>query len=254
MKRTAVSLFVWCAICAWAGAGHAKKAEPSSRQRKRRRQRRLTTKPAAAPAAEKADAPAGGREGRRADREPRRRSHQERRRSTRTPRPPSRPRSRPASWQDIVVVPRKPFLKGGRASSSRRSSGISINDNLDPPLRVRRRHQLLPVRRLLDRRPGPVLRQGVHRPGGADRSAVQPDPDAEPLPLRRRVQPRLRAGLREVRAGQQDDHALGDLRVGRRRLDALRGHPAQPERPRVEQRPSDRERRARARASSCSTG
>jgi len=48
------------------------------------------------------------------------------------------------------------------ASSLRRSTGISINDQSDPSLRIRRRHQLLPVRRVLDRPRGRILRKGLH--------------------------------------------------------------------------------------------
>ena len=47
----------------------------------------------------------------------------------RAPRRRSRPSSRPRPGQDIVVVPRKAFLKGGRLELAP-FTGISINDNL----------------------------------------------------------------------------------------------------------------------------
>ena len=99
----------------------------------------------------------------------------------------------------------------------------------DPPLRVRRRPQLLPDRRALGR-----------RCRGSTSSSSSPTQDelvglqynriadAEPLPLRRRAELRLRARLREVRLVQPVDRPLGDLGVGRRRRDVHRGHPARP--------------------------
>ena len=49
------------------------------------------------------------------------------------------------------------------ASSSRRSRGVTINDNLIRHYVVRRRPQLLPDRRALGRRPGAVLHQAARR-------------------------------------------------------------------------------------------
>ena len=115
------------------------------------------------------------------------------RRAARKPRPPARASTRPStspprsrkrsaarkaqrptttlSWQDIVVVPRKAFLKGGRARV-RAVRGHHGQRQPDPPLRVRRRPQLLPDRRALGRPPGAVLRQAA-RPTQAELVGLQ---------------------------------------------------------------------------------
>jgi len=127
MKRTAVSLFVWCAICAWAGAGYAKKAK---------QQPAAEAPPAAAadekpaPAAEKAaaDAPAGDEK----EAAPTESLDDDPTKGTKVDEggEAAKPvKVSTASWQDIVVVPRKPFLKGSRFELAP-FSGLSINDNL----------------------------------------------------------------------------------------------------------------------------
>jgi outer membrane beta-barrel protein len=120
MKRPAVYLFVLAAAVGWATTAHAKKA----------------SKPAAAPAAEEGGeggaAPAAGGEGA---------ASESLDTSTDETQPakvedeisgPKKDGARPTttlSWQDILVVPRKPFLKGGRFELAP-FSGLTINDNL----------------------------------------------------------------------------------------------------------------------------
>jgi outer membrane beta-barrel protein len=127
MKRTAVSLFVWCAICAWAGAGYAKKAKPQPAAEAPAAEAG-DSKPAAAPAAEKADAPAGDEKEaaptESLDDDPTKGTKVDENAETAKPVKVST-----GSWADIVVVPRKPFLKGSRFEFAP-FTGISINDNL----------------------------------------------------------------------------------------------------------------------------
>src|SRR5688572_1316398 len=123
MKRSAVYLFVFAVTVGWAATGHAKKAG----------------KPAA-PAAEeggeggeKAAAPAAAGEGAPAG--------ESLDTSTDETQPakvedeisgPKKDAARPTTtltWQDILVVPRKPFLKGGRLELAP-FTGLTINDNL----------------------------------------------------------------------------------------------------------------------------
>jgi len=131
MKRTAVSLLVVCAISGWAAAGHARKARPAPA-------------PAAEPAppppeTEKAAPPppadkAGGDAAAADDKEPV--SGEPLEPDEAKPgkvgeegEAPKQVKLSTASWQDIVVVPRKPFLKGGRLELAP-FTGLSINDNL----------------------------------------------------------------------------------------------------------------------------
>ena len=128
MKRTAVSLFVWCAICAWAAAGYAKKGGGGAKQPAAEAPAEAADdKPAAAPAAEKADAPAGDDQAaaptESLDDDPTKGTKVE---EGETAKPV---KVTTASWSDIVVVPRKPFLKGSRFEFAP-FSGLSINDNL----------------------------------------------------------------------------------------------------------------------------
>ncbi len=129
MKRTAVSLFVWCAICAWAAAGHAKKGGGGAKQPAAEAPAEAADdKPAAAPAAEKADAPAGDDQAaaptESLDDDPTKGTKVDEGSETAKP-----VKVTTASWSDIVVVPRKPFLKGSRFEFAP-FSGLSINDNL----------------------------------------------------------------------------------------------------------------------------
>jgi outer membrane beta-barrel protein len=129
MKRTAVSLFVWCAICAWAAAGHAKKGGGGAKQPAAEAPAAAADdKPAAAPAAEKADAPAGDDQTaaptESLDDDPTKGTKVDEGGEAAKP-----AKVTTASWSDIVVVPRKPFLKGSRFEFAP-FSGLSINDNL----------------------------------------------------------------------------------------------------------------------------
>lgn len=127
MKRTAVSLFVWCAICAWAGAGYAKKAKQQPAAEAPPAEA-ADSKPAAAPAAEKADAPAADEKEaaptESLDDDPTKGTKVDESAETAKP-----VKISTASWSDIVVVPRKPFLKGSRFEFAP-FVGTSINDNL----------------------------------------------------------------------------------------------------------------------------
>lgn len=129
MKRTAVSLFVWCAICAWAAAGYAKKGGGGAKQPAAEAPADAADeKPA--PAAEKpaADAPAGDDQAA----APTESLDDDPTKGTKVDEggEGAKPVKAPtASWSDIVVVPRKPFLKGSRFEFAP-FSGLSINDNL----------------------------------------------------------------------------------------------------------------------------
>jgi outer membrane beta-barrel protein len=133
MKRTAVSLFVVCAISGWAAAGHAKrgggaKAAPPPPP---------AAEPAPAAAEDKAPPPAADKAGGDAA------AADDKEAVTGEPLEPDETKTgkveegegakaakvSTASWQDIVVVPRKPFLKGGRLELAP-FTGLSINDNL----------------------------------------------------------------------------------------------------------------------------
>src|SRR6266700_1437716 len=131
MKRTAVSLFVVCAISGWAAAGHAKRgAKPAPAPAAEPAAPAESQEKAAPPPAEKAGGDAAAAD----DKEP----------VSGEPLEPDEGKqgkveeggegAKPvklstASWQDIVVVPRKPFLKGGRLELAP-FTGLSINDNL----------------------------------------------------------------------------------------------------------------------------
>jgi outer membrane beta-barrel protein len=128
MKRTAVSLFVWCAICAWAGAGYAKKAkqQPAAEAPAAA----ADDKPAAAPAEKAAaDAPAGDDNKESAPTESLDDDPTKGTKVDENAEAPKPVKVSTASWSDIVVVPRKPFLKGSRFEIAP-LFGMSINDNL----------------------------------------------------------------------------------------------------------------------------
>ena len=133
MKRTAVSLFVWCAISAWAAAGYAKRGGGGAKQPAAEAAPAQTTDDKAAadaPAAEKpaADAaPAADDK----DATPAESLYDDPTKGTKvdegeTAKPV---KLTTTSWQDIVVVPRKPFLKTSRFEFAP-FTGLSINDNL----------------------------------------------------------------------------------------------------------------------------
>lgn len=131
MKRTAVSLFVWLAISGWAAVGHAKRggakaappppaAEPAPAAEAEEK--------AAPAAAEKAggDAPAADEKAAESEAlEP----DEAKAGKVEEGEGQKQVKLTTASWQDIVVVPRKPFLKGGRLELAP-FTGLSINDNL----------------------------------------------------------------------------------------------------------------------------
>jgi outer membrane beta-barrel protein len=129
MNRTAVCLCVGLAISAWAAVGHAKKggagggggkAAPAAETAAAEGDDKAAAaddKSAAPAAAAPADEPVGDDS---ADEKPAPGENE--------------PEAKPApltteSWKDIVVVPRKAFLKGGRLELAP-FTGTSINDNL----------------------------------------------------------------------------------------------------------------------------
>ena len=123
MKRPAVYLFIFAATVGWAATGHAKKA----------------SKPAA-PAAEegggeggeKAAAPAAGAEGAPAESLDATTDESQPAKVEDEISGPKKDAARPTTtltWQDILVVPRKPFIKGGRLELAP-FTGLTINDNL----------------------------------------------------------------------------------------------------------------------------
>jgi outer membrane beta-barrel protein len=130
MKRTAVSLFVWCAISAWAAAGHAKKAAKPAPAAEAPAPAEEEKAPPAADKAAGGDAAGGGAE-EKLD-APTSEGLEDEGKGTKvdeTGEGPKVAKLSTASWQDIVVVPRKPFLKGGRLELAP-FTGISVNDNL----------------------------------------------------------------------------------------------------------------------------
>jgi outer membrane beta-barrel protein len=126
MKRTAVSLFVWLAISGWAAAGHARKpkaappppaAEPAAAESDEKAPAEKAA-PAGDAATDEKEAPAGDS------------LDADDTKPTKVEEAEAKPaKVTTASWQDIVVVPRKAFLKGGRLELSP-FTGLSINDNL----------------------------------------------------------------------------------------------------------------------------
>ena len=131
MKRTAVTLFVWLAISGWAAAGHAKrggaKAAPPPPAAEPAPAAEAEEKPAPA-AAEKAGGEAAAADEKAAESEA---LEPDEGKAAKVEEGEGQKQAKltTASWQDIVVVPRKPFLKGGRLELAP-FTGISINDNL----------------------------------------------------------------------------------------------------------------------------
>jgi outer membrane beta-barrel protein len=135
MKRTAVSLVVCCAIGGWAAAAHAKKggrARPAPVAAPAPAASEEKAPPAEVKPAAGAEAPAEEGSGG-AKEAPISESVEPDEAGPVKPdegaEAPKAPKSTTASWQDIVVVPRKPFLKGGRLELSP-FTGVSVNDNL----------------------------------------------------------------------------------------------------------------------------
>ena len=127
MKRTAVSLFVWCAISAWAAAGHAKRRAQPAPAPAAAAAPAATEEKAAPPAEKPADSAAEEKEAAPSeslDEDPTKGTKVEE-----AGEGAKVAKISTTSWQDIVVVPRKPFLKGGRLEFAP-FTGISVNDNL----------------------------------------------------------------------------------------------------------------------------
>src|SRR3954468_11084927 len=134
MKRTAVCLFVWVALVAWASPGHAKKggggkAAAPAAEEQAAPPAAGDEKPAAggdekaAAAAEGGEKEAGASESLETD-------------ENKTPGGEGENAEAKAAknattlfWQDIVVVERKDFLKSGRLELVP-FTGLSVNDNL----------------------------------------------------------------------------------------------------------------------------
>jgi outer membrane beta-barrel protein len=133
MKRPAIGfclgLAIVLSVSGWAGVGHAKGAKTSgSKSEAAPAAADGADAPAAesaAPAAEGA-APAGGAAAETVTPEGGEVTPEG---GEITPPPPKDKALTTLSWQDIVVVPRKAFLKGGRAEFAP-FSGITLNDNL----------------------------------------------------------------------------------------------------------------------------
>jgi len=128
MKRTAVCLFVWVALVAWAAPGHAKKGGGA----------KAPAEEEAAPAGggdEKAAA-AGGDEkaaagGEAAEAAPTESLETDENKTPGGEGEEAKSAAKPTTlaWRDIVVVERKDFLKSGRLELVP-FTGVSINDNL----------------------------------------------------------------------------------------------------------------------------
>jgi len=116
MKRPAICLFITVAIVGWAAIGHAKKGGGGKAVETEE------AKPADAGDA-KADAAAGEATPTEPEAEPGKVEEEI------GAEPKQAKAATTLSWQDIVVLPRKAFLKGGRLELAP-FSGLSINDNL----------------------------------------------------------------------------------------------------------------------------
>ena len=157
MKRLAISLSVCLALVGWAATGHAKRGGGSK---------------TAAPAADDSAGGEGGESGgaRRGRRSGALRARAWTRRATSGSAkveeditgPKAQRPTTTLSWQDIVVVPRKAFLKGGRLEFAP-FAGLTVNDNLIRHYMFGARPQLLPHRCVVGRRAGAVLRQAADR-------------------------------------------------------------------------------------------
>src|SRR5262245_46110784 len=120
MKRLAISLSLSLALIGWSAIGHAKrgggKAAPAADEN-------------AGEGGEKAPAAGGEKEGAPAS-ESLDTTEQEPSKVEETlTEPKKQGPTASLSWQDIVVVPRKAFLKGGRLELQP-FAGVTINDNL----------------------------------------------------------------------------------------------------------------------------
>jgi outer membrane beta-barrel protein len=126
MKRPAICFCLCISIVTWAGVGHAAKgkggkseAAPAAGGEAAADPNAAAADSNAAPAAEAA----GGEAAPEAELEPTPEG-------TESPVPKQKAAAPTTlSWQDIVVVPRKAFLKGGRAEFAP-FTGVSVNDNL----------------------------------------------------------------------------------------------------------------------------
>jgi outer membrane beta-barrel protein len=131
MKRSAICLFVWVAIVGWAATGHAKKgggkgggadqaaeeaAPAGGEDQAGGDQKGGDQKGAAAPTESLDTTEEGGPAGKVEE-------------DIGGPKPAGARPTTTLTWADIVVVPRKAFIKGGRLELSP-FSGLSVNDNL----------------------------------------------------------------------------------------------------------------------------
>jgi outer membrane beta-barrel protein len=129
MKRPAICLFVWVAIVGWAATGHAKKGSSKAGGGAAADTAAASEGGDAAPAAadqQPADtsaAPAADAAEPGTEESPAGKVEEE------IGGPKAQRAASTLSWQDIVVVPRKPFLKSGRFELAP-FSGLSVNDNL----------------------------------------------------------------------------------------------------------------------------
>ncbi len=118
MKRPAICLFITVAIVGWAAIGHAKKGGGGKA-------------PAAdAEAGDEKAAPAGDEKGAAPEAAPAEAEAEPGKVEEEIGAEPKQAKAATTlSWQDIVVLPRKSFLKGGRLELAP-SMGLTVNDNL----------------------------------------------------------------------------------------------------------------------------
>lgn len=142
MKRPAISLLIWIAVVGWAATGHAKKsggkaAAPAAGDTAAADDSGKADQGASTGGDDKAAADTGGKadtagskeaaapsESLETDESQPSKVEEEVGNGPKAVRPTSS-----ASWADIVVVPRKAFLKGGRLELEP-FTGITVNDNL----------------------------------------------------------------------------------------------------------------------------
>src|SRR6516162_7016343 len=132
MKRPAICLFVSVAIVGWAAIGHAKKAgkaapadttEDTGGDQKSSGGGGDETKGGATDSGDKGGATPSESLDTTGDEGPVGKVEQD------IGGPKAAKPSAQLSWKDIVVIPRKPFLKGGRLEVAP-LAGVSVNDNL----------------------------------------------------------------------------------------------------------------------------
>ena len=224
MKRLAISLSVCLALVGWAATGHAKRGGGRRRRHRprtialvaraarRRHRQRAPQEKEGAPASESLDT-TGDEQVAKVEEE--------------ITGPKAQRPTTTLSWQDIVVVPRKAFLKGGRLEIAP-IAGITVNDNL-----IRHYMFALDFNYFLT----DALWVGLQGQYFVKQLTTQADLvglQFNRLSTMNRylyggaLNFGLRARVREVRLVQQVDPPLGDLGVGRRRRDVDRGDRPRP--------------------------